>query len=114
MESQLAKNSATMESWGTENSANTESRVTENLVNEESRVIQQSNNMKHQDGQDSESKNPEVRKHATLSRRSAPRWGPRGITKTQKRRPLLEKGPWVSAGNPLLVSARLANTIYRI
>jgi hypothetical protein len=27
---------------------------------------------------------------------------------------LLEKGPWVSAGNPLLVSTRLADTIYRI
>jgi hypothetical protein len=24
------------------------------------------------------------------------------------------KGPWMSAGNPLLVSARLADTIYRI
>jgi hypothetical protein len=28
--------------------------------------------------------------------------------------PLLEKGPWVWAGNPLLVSFRLADTIYRI
>jgi hypothetical protein len=27
---------------------------------------------------------------------------------------LLEKGPWVSACNPVLVSARLADTIYRI
>jgi hypothetical protein len=27
---------------------------------------------------------------------------------------LLEKWPWVSAGNPLLISARLTDTIYRI
>jgi hypothetical protein len=27
---------------------------------------------------------------------------------------LLEKWHWVSAGNPLLISARLADTIYRI
>jgi hypothetical protein len=93
----VAKKLATTESQNTKNSANTKSRVTENLanmkrpvkenlVNEESRVTQHSGNTKHRVRQDSESKNPEVRKDATLSRRPAPRWCPRCITKTQKRR----------------------------
>jgi hypothetical protein len=52
-----------------------------NLVNEESRVTQHSGNTKHRVRQDSEGKNPKVRKDTTLSQRLAPRWCPRGITK---------------------------------
>jgi hypothetical protein len=69
-----------------EDSANMESHVTQNLVNEESRVTQHSGNMEHRVRQNSERKNQEVRKDVTLSRRLAPRWCPRGITKTQKHR----------------------------
>jgi hypothetical protein len=54
----------------------------ENLVNEESRVTQHLSNTEHRVTQDSEGKNPEVRKDATPSRRPAPRWFPRDITKT--------------------------------
>jgi hypothetical protein len=38
----------------------------------------------------------------------------RGVTVTRELISLLEKGLWVSADNPLLVSVRLADTIYRI
>jgi hypothetical protein len=69
-----------------ENSANMESRDTKNLVNEESRVTQHSGNTEHRVRQDSKSKNLEVRKDITLSRRPAPRWCLRGITKMQKHR----------------------------
>jgi hypothetical protein len=73
-----------MESRVTENSAKTESRVTENLVNEESQVTQHSSNAEHRIRQDLEGKDPEVRKDATPSRRPAPWWCLRCITKTQK------------------------------
>jgi hypothetical protein len=56
-----------------ENSANTESRVTENLANMENWVMQ-----------DSEGRKPEEEKGVALSKRLAPRWCPRGITKAQK------------------------------
>jgi hypothetical protein len=75
MKSQVAKNSANMESRATENSANTESRVTENLVNTENLVMQ-----------DLRSKKPKKEKGAAPNKRPAPRWCPRGITKTQKHR----------------------------
>jgi shikimate kinase len=58
-----------------ENSANTESRVIENLVDTENQVIQ-----------DSGGKKLEEQRGAATSKRTAPRWCPRGITKTQKRR----------------------------
>jgi hypothetical protein len=58
-----------------ENSANTDSWAMENLVN-----------MEHQVMQDSGGKKPEEGKCAAPSKRPAPRWCPRGITKTQKRR----------------------------
>jgi shikimate kinase len=75
MESRVTENSANTESRATENSANTESRVIENLVDTENRVIQ-----------DSGGKKLEERRGAATSKRTAPRWCPRGITKTQKRR----------------------------
>jgi hypothetical protein len=56
-----------------ENSANTESRVTENLANMENWVMQ-----------DSEGRKPEEEKGVAPSKRPAPRWCPRGITKAQK------------------------------
>jgi hypothetical protein len=74
-----------MESGVTKNLANMESQVTENLVNEERWFIQHSGKTEHRVRQDSDGYT-EVRKDATLSRRMAPRWCPRGITKTQKRR----------------------------
>jgi hypothetical protein len=57
----------------TENSANTENRVMENLANTENRVTQDSGDRK-----------PEEVRGAAPSKRLAPRWCPRGITKTQK------------------------------
>jgi hypothetical protein len=66
---------ANMESRAMENLANTESRVTENLVNTENGVIH-----------DSGGKKPEEGKGAAPSKRLAPQWCPRGITKTHKRR----------------------------
>jgi hypothetical protein len=56
-----------------ENLANAESRVTKKLVNTENRVIQDSGCKKQEEG-----------KGAPPSKRPAPRWCPRGITKTQK------------------------------
>jgi hypothetical protein len=52
----------------------------------ERRVIENSANMENRVMQDSGSKKPEEEKGATPSKRPAPRWCPRGITKTQKRR----------------------------
>jgi shikimate kinase len=75
MESRVTENSANTESRAMENSANTESRVIENLVDTESQVIQ-----------DSGGKKLEEQRGAATSKRTAPRWCPRGITKTQKRR----------------------------
>jgi hypothetical protein len=63
---------ANTESWIMENSANTESQITENSANMENWVTQ-----------DMGGKKPEAGKGATPSRRLAPRWCPRGITKTQ-------------------------------
>jgi hypothetical protein len=67
--------SANMESWVTEKSANTESWVMGNSTNTENRVMQ-----------DSGSRKPKEGKGATPSKRLAPRWCPRGITRTQKHR----------------------------
>jgi hypothetical protein len=72
-ESRITQNSANMESWVMEKSANTESRVTENLANMENQVMQ-----------DSEGRKPEEEKGVAPSKRPAPRWYPRGITKAQK------------------------------
>jgi hypothetical protein len=58
-----------------ENSASTESRATENSVNMENWVMQ-----------DSGGKKPEEGKGDAPSKRLAPRWCPRGITKTKKHR----------------------------
>jgi hypothetical protein len=67
------KNLATTESRGAEKSANMESRVMENSANMENWVMQ-----------DSRGRKPKEGKGATPSKRPAPRWCPRGITKTQK------------------------------
>jgi hypothetical protein len=69
------ENLANTKNRAMENSANTESRVTEKSVNTESRVIQ-----------DSGGKKPEEEKGVAPSKRPAPRWCPRHIIKTQKRR----------------------------
>jgi hypothetical protein len=71
--SRITQNLANMESWVMEKSANTESRVTKNLANMENRVMQ-----------DSEGRKPEEEKGVAPSKRPAPRWCPRGITKEQK------------------------------
>jgi hypothetical protein len=55
-----------------ENSTNMESRIMENSANTKNRVMQ-----------DSEGKKSEEGKGATPSKRLAPQWCPRGITKTQ-------------------------------
>jgi hypothetical protein len=68
----LATRSIKKESWAMENTANTESRITEILVNMENRVIQ-----------DLGARN-QRRKRCCFKKRPAPRWCPRGITKTQK------------------------------
>jgi hypothetical protein len=73
-----------MESWVMENSANMESRVTHNSANTESRVTEKSANMENQVTQDSGGRKLEEGKGAAPSKRSAPQWCPRGITKTQK------------------------------
>jgi hypothetical protein len=52
-----------------------ESRVTEDSANMENQVMQASGGRKLEEG-----------KGAAPSKRLAPRWCPRGITKTQKRR----------------------------
>jgi hypothetical protein len=71
--SRVAQNSANAESGVAQNSANMESRVTENSVNTENRVMQ-----------DSGCKKLEEEKGDAPSKRPAPRWCPKGITKTQK------------------------------
>jgi hypothetical protein len=76
-----------MEIRVTENSANMKSRVAQNWANTESRVTEDSANMENRVMQDTwgggEQKLDEVR-GAAPSKRPAPRWCPRGITKTQK------------------------------
>jgi hypothetical protein len=74
-ESRVMENSANTESRVTQNSANTESRVTENSVDTENRVMHDSGGRKLEEG-----------KGANPSKRPAPWWCLRGITKTQKRR----------------------------
>jgi hypothetical protein len=64
-----------IESQVTQNLANTENRVTENLADTKNRVTQGSGGRK-----------PEEVRGAAPSKRPAPRWCPRGITKTQKYR----------------------------
>jgi hypothetical protein len=97
MESRVTENSANKESRVMENSTNTESRVTENLANTKSWVTKNSANteswvtenlasMENRVMQDSGGRKPEEKKGAAPSKRPAPRWCPRGITKTQKRR----------------------------
>jgi uncharacterized protein (DUF2126 family) len=80
------ENSANMENQVTENSANTESRVTQNSANTESRVTENSANTENWVMQDSGGRKSEEEKCATLSKRLAPWWCPRGITRTQKHR----------------------------
>jgi hypothetical protein len=82
--SRVTETLATTESWGTEKLANMESWVIEKSANTERRVIENSANMENRVMQDSGSKKPEEGKGATPSKRPAPRWCPRGITKTQK------------------------------
>jgi hypothetical protein len=69
-----------------ENSANTESRVTENLANMKSRVTENLANTENWVMQDSGRRELEEGKGGAPIKRPAPRWCPRGITKTQKRR----------------------------
>jgi hypothetical protein len=69
-----------------ENSPNTKSLVMKNSATTKSRVTQHSGKMEHRVRQNSESKNSKVRKDITPSRRSAPRFCLRGITKMQKHR----------------------------
>jgi hypothetical protein len=74
-ESQMTENSANTESRAIKNSGNMESRVTENSVNTKNWVIQDLGGKKLEEGKD-----------VFPSKRSAPWWCPRGITKTQKHR----------------------------
>jgi hypothetical protein len=71
-ESQMTENSANTESRAIKNSGNMESRVTENSVNTKNWVIQDLGGKKLEEG-----------KCAVPSKRPAPRWCPRGITKTK-------------------------------
>jgi hypothetical protein len=86
MERWVAKNLANMESQVAENSANMESRATTNSANTESRATKNSVNMENQVMHDSGGKKPEEGKGAAPSKRPAPQWCPRGISKTQKHR----------------------------
>jgi hypothetical protein len=86
MESWVMENSANTESRVTENSTNTKSRVTHNSANMESWVTENSTNMENWVMQDSGGRKPEEGKGAAPSKRPAPWWCPRGITKTQKHR----------------------------
>jgi hypothetical protein len=79
-------NSSNTERRVTENSANTESQVTQNSTNTESWVLQNSANTENRVMQDSGGRKPEEGKGAPTSKRPAPWWCPRGITKTQKHR----------------------------
>jgi hypothetical protein len=84
MESRVIENSANMESRVTENLANTESRVTQNSANTESWIREDLANTENRVMQDSGGRKPEEVRGAALSNRTAPRWCPMGITKTQK------------------------------
>jgi hypothetical protein len=61
-----------------------ESHVTENLANIESWVMENSANTENRVMQDSGAREPKEGKGATPNKSPAPRWCPRGITKTQK------------------------------
>jgi hypothetical protein len=65
-----------------ENSANMESRVVDNLANKESQATENSVNKENWVMQDSGGKKPKEGKGAAPSKRPAPRWCTRGITKT--------------------------------
>jgi hypothetical protein len=80
------ENSANTKGPVIKNLANMESRVTQNSANMESQVMENSTNMENQDMQDSGSRKPEEGKGVAPRKRPAPRWCPRGITKTQKHR----------------------------
>jgi hypothetical protein len=95
--SRVIENSVNTKSWDTQNLANTESRVIENLANTKSRVTQnsantesrvtkKSANTENRVMQDLGGKKLEEGKDVFQSKRSAPWWCPRGITKTQKHR----------------------------
>jgi hypothetical protein len=71
---------------GSSRVANMESQITENAANTESRIMENSANTKNRVMQDLWGKKSEEGKGAAPSKRSAPQWCPRGITKTQKRR----------------------------
>jgi hypothetical protein len=73
MKVQVTENLANTKSQVTKNSANTGSWVMENSINTENRVIHDLAGKKLEEGKD-----------AAPSKRPAPRWCPRGITKTQK------------------------------
>jgi hypothetical protein len=75
-----------MESQVMENLANTENRVTQKLANTESRVLKNSANIENRVMQGSGARKLEEGKCAAPSKRPAPRWCPKGITKTQKHR----------------------------
>jgi hypothetical protein len=75
-----------MESQVMENLANTENRVTQKLANTESRVLKNSANIENRVMQGSGARKLEEGKCAAPSKRLAPRWCPKGITKTQKHR----------------------------
>jgi hypothetical protein len=78
------ENSANTERRVTKNLATIESRVTENSADTESRITKCSANMKNRVMQDSGGRELEEGKGAAPSKRPAPQWCPRGITKTQK------------------------------
>jgi hypothetical protein len=75
-----------MESHVTENLATVESQVMENLADTESRVMKSLANTKNRNMQDLGGRELEEGKGAAPSKRLAPWWCPRGITKTQKHR----------------------------
>jgi hypothetical protein len=80
------ENLANTKSRATENLANMESQVTQNSANTERRVMENSANMENWVIQDLGDRKSEEEKGAASSKRPAPRWCPRGITKTQKHR----------------------------
>jgi hypothetical protein len=84
MESRVIENLANTESRVMENSANTKSRVTQNSANTESRVTENSVDTENRVMHDSGGRKLEEGKGANPSKRPAPRWCLRGITKTQK------------------------------
>jgi hypothetical protein len=83
-ESWVMENSANMESQVIKNLANTESQVTHNSANMESQVTEDSTNTKNWVMQDSGGRKPDEENGVAPSKRPAPRWCPKGITKTQK------------------------------